>query len=381
MFSKRSKKSQKTSTTITDIAPEPSQRVVSYASSVNFGGDSDDEDDVIINDKLDQDVKLKSGYQSLQQRLQCWAELATGKNKPKPQATSSSLLIGSLLPSKEAADEAMDIRGSLKQPGSRVAQFATLQELFANRQPIRSEKSTSNQQAHMKHGYDATKYDRMGRRRTKIPVMKLDKSDWNVKCWEDRLLKNRHQKQTSNDNDNDNNNKMGSKQKFNTIFKGRIDEVETKLEKMRDGLPLDEQLHVLNRLSCSGGLKGARCSPRLAARHEWTDLLKDELERQVHNQRVIKSQLLSTKPQSSSASALSLAMKPKQINPIEQDSNWIVKKTTNNEHCQVTRWDWPLRKPIGKIYSTSSSSSSSSSLSLSSNNPKSSARCNSSAAK
>lgn len=153
-------------------------------------------------------------------------------------------------------------------------QYATLQELFSSK--------FSSHKAH------CTCSDCHQQKRPKIPIMKLTKEDWNVKCWEERLSshKRRHQAAqsrqiaTSEGSNFDGPNRPTKPVQQVEVFQGRIEEVATKLEKVREGLPLDEKLYEL---TLNKGRREAKSS------HEWTDLLKQELEKGVHDRTVLKS--------------------------------------------------------------------------------------------
>lgn len=160
-------------------------------------------------------------------------------------------------------------------------QFATLQELFASR---------SNLQKSPKH----LEYHQ--HKRPKIPVMRLSKEDWNVKCWEDRLSSHRMkygEDRQARINPSDSTmkpNKPIKPERRVQVFQGRIHDVATKLEKVREGAPQDEKLYNLS-LNKRSDTKSS---------HEWTDLLKSELEKGVHNPKVLKSELTAIRADESS---------------------------------------------------------------------------------
>lgn len=141
-------------------------------------------------------------------------------------------------------------------------QFATLQELFSSR--ARGRFGASNKLSDLDESIE---------RKPKIPIMKLNKDDWNVKCWEDRLrsykLRNADGKRAALDARLNRRDKLEQQVE---VFKGRIEEVACKLEKMNEGLPMDEKLQEL----MTGGSRASNSS------HEWTDLLKAELESGLH---------------------------------------------------------------------------------------------------
>lgn len=193
-----------------------------------------------------QDLSRKSGFQTIQDRLAALTEV--GRHKRRDEAQKSSTRVSG--------------RGGKKEP-----QFATLNELFSN---------TSRQQR---------QYHDDGRRRTKIPVMKLNKSDWNVRCWEDRLQGIKRKPEAS-----DKMIEMEKPERRVDAFRGRIDDVSVKLQKIRDGAPLDEKLYELEKMDNKlGTIKPM--GPTIKSSHEWTDLLKDELNRNIHDRRALRSEL------------------------------------------------------------------------------------------
>lgn len=191
-------------------------------------------------------LAFKSGFVSLQDRLRSLSKPDKDVNIRKPV---------------ESARQA--------------PQFATLQELFSNKSTLgkRQERSDFSQQ-----------------KKPKIPVMRLSKEDWNVKCWEERLSAhkarygaNRLRKINPIDSKFFEPNRPMKPGSQIEVFRGRIDDVASKLEKVREGVPQDEKLYKLS----------INKRPALKASHEWTDLLKEELQKGVHNPRVLQSKLKS----------------------------------------------------------------------------------------
>jgi len=173
-------------------------------------------------------------------------------------------------------DQCNDLnRGRRVRPGSTTGsgQFATLQELFASR----------CNSARRQNDHD----DFCRQPKPKVPIMKLNKDDWNVKCWEDRLkLHKRRHGTEANESRRDLIERTGTKprqpRKQIEVFQGRIEEVASKLERAREGIPTDEKLHQL----VSSTNRRAKVS------HEWTDLLKSELENGTHDPKLIKSKIV-----------------------------------------------------------------------------------------
>lgn len=161
-------------------------------------------------------------------------------------------------------------------------QFATLQELFSSRSGSQQKSYCSSR------GNNCQQQPK----KPKIPIMKLSKEDWNVKCWEDRLCSYKRRQECAR--------AMGSKPSIENslsrqakrrpaeqveVFRGRIEEVATKLERVCEGAPADEKLYELTMN------KGLRGELRGAGSHEWTDLLKSELMKGTHNPKQLKAEL------------------------------------------------------------------------------------------
>lgn len=205
-------------------------------------------------------LAFKSGFVSLQDRLRSLSNL--DKN-----VTNQS---GS--------------RRHVEQGVRQAPQFATLQELFSNQSTLER-----SQERGLSSEFSQA-------RKPKIPVMRLSKEDWNVKCWEERLSAHKARyagyggenksRKLINPIDskflesNRRSNKPGTQIE---VFKGRIDDVASKLEKVREGVPQDEKLYKLS-LNKRAESKNS---------HEWTDMLKEELQKGVHNPRVLQSKVKS----------------------------------------------------------------------------------------
>lgn len=157
-------------------------------------------------------------------------------------------------------------------PGNRqAAQFATLQEFFQSKSAFMRKKS--------EEGEDQD--DDWKRRRTRVPIMKLTKDDWNVKCWEERL---------SGSNSRKRNEQVAMKRLDGrqwAVFHGRIEEVASKLDKMREGAPIDEELARLLRTR----QRPAMASSDASHKQEWIGMLKEELKSGTHNSRVLREQV------------------------------------------------------------------------------------------
>lgn len=154
-------------------------------------------------------------------------------------------------------------------------QFANLQEFFSSKHHCKQREPDK---------------DEHGLRRTKIPIMRLKKNDWNVKCWEDRLsshkkrpAKHRGSSSLHPENPDDGSRLNETKPKLQVeVFNGRISDVANKLDKIREGAPQDEMLYQL----ASNRLMSKRTEPT----KEWTSLLKDELSRGAHNPKILEAQ-------------------------------------------------------------------------------------------
>lgn len=167
-----------------------------------------------------------------------------------------------------------------------VPQFATLQELFSSRLgKTNGEKSClySNSSEHTK--------------KIKMPIMKLTKDDWNVKCWEERLgSQRRRQPKSASTNKTsqsvENRAHLKKPERQIEVFRGRIDEVAMKLEKVREGALMDEELFRLEMFNSDRGNR-SETNKKGGSSHEWTDLLKRELQSGLHNPKQLRSELAS----------------------------------------------------------------------------------------
>lgn len=210
-------------------------------------------------------LAFKSGFVSLQERLDDWRKQTEG--------TSNS----NFDRKRSARSNVENVR--------QVPQFATLHEFFQSKSSLRKQCEQDN------HYYQE--------KRPKMPIMKLSKDDWNVKCWEDRVNSHRlkqvreHERSVPPKVLSDSLSSLtevfcpNRAKKLDPqikVFHGRIDDVAMKLDKLREGVPSDEQLYKLatNRV---GEKKSS---------HTWTDLLKDELISGVHNPKLLRSQFTDT---------------------------------------------------------------------------------------
>lgn len=222
------------------------------------------------------DLSFKAGFVSLQERLGQWVRRSPSRASDEQEAPSS--FVGSFKKEHHPTETS-------------TGQFATLHEFFQSKTSFKKQ----------------LELDELARqqRRPKMPIMKLSKEDWNVKCWEDRFkplsLRQRREvnqmnsiKHTKNNNNNkensdgkefSTNNKRELQPEIRTeVFHGRIEEVSKKLDKVREGQPQDEKLF---KLSQNKLLDGGR-----KLDHSWTDFLKQELSSGAHNSKAIKSDLL-----------------------------------------------------------------------------------------
>lgn len=212
-----------------------------------------------------QRLEQKAGFVSLRDRLNNLVEDGKRRNA-----------IGRLktLPLERVEEEQQQRPASSKQ-------FATLHELFSNK-PDGQYKS-----GHCSYGNNCQQQPK----KPKIPIMKLSKEDWNVRCWEERLCSHKRRQEaqrTSSPLLTDKSSARRVKQlpaEQVKVFRGRIEEVATKLERVCEGAPADEKLYELTMN------KGRRGEMRGAGSHEWTDLLKSELAKGTHNPKHLKAQL------------------------------------------------------------------------------------------
>lgn len=198
-------------------------------------------------------LAIKSGFVSLQERLRFLAE---------QQETSSKSNASS--------------RRQKQQAAAAPQQFATLQEFFQSKSSLRKQQEIN------------ADHQQQSGRRHKVPVMRLTKDDWNVRCWEERLGGNNkpHGIRKLKEADKfEGPNRAVRPEKQVKVFTSRIEDVAGKLEKVREGLPLDEQLYKLSRKKVESSSSGP-------SSHSWTDLLKSELAKGVHNSKVLRSQVL-----------------------------------------------------------------------------------------
>lgn len=226
-------------------------------------------------------------------------------------------------------------------PGRHNApQYATLQELFASKSG-----NFHNSSAQVSSMSSATN------RRPKIPIMRLTKEDWNVKCWEERLNGTRRGRQVPPSSSFAKHRDLGGGIGVGgdgihaqrrpeplqvKVFQGRVEDVAGKLEKMREGAPLDEELYRIstNKVKAKG------------RSHEWTDLLKQELARGTHNSKHLREEIMS-KTATSAPSGL-----PEELRCVTRSG-----EPASSRRAVGVRS--PLGRPIGRILDADSSGSSS----------------------
>lgn len=218
----------------------------------------DGDNDNNKSDEPSASLRLRSGFISLKERL---ANLT-----------------------KQAGEEGEHTQTKLQRQTTETTpsarQFATLQELFSAKHNLSYEKSEPE--------YCVSK--------TKIPIMRLKKDDWNVKCWEERLNPHRRRaaktaKTDQNTNSaSKNSNRSGQEESRPTdskpklqaeVFNNRIADVASKLDKVREGAPQDEILYKL----ASNRMPKRKIEPT----QEWTTLLKEELTTGAHNPKTIEA--------------------------------------------------------------------------------------------
>lgn len=192
-------------------------------------------------------LAFKSGFVTLQERL---------SNLKKQSAASSKLENPKTGHSKN--------RGHSSQP-----QFATLQEFFQSKSSLRKQRELDEEYRRQK--------------KPKVPIMKLSKDDWNVRCWEERLSAHRKRQGLTSRNRpecrenavmDEGPNKGKKVERQVEVFHERINDVSMKLDKVREGTPLDDELHKL--------ITNKSFKPQESS-HTWTDLLKKELAQGTHN--------------------------------------------------------------------------------------------------
>lgn len=269
-------------------------------------------------------LAFKAGFISIRERM---------KNLESEQ--SKCLRSQEVNNAPQSPDEANENKRGL--PVKTAPQFATLQELFS------SKSSRLNRPA--SECFDGATWrsefefnDVLARKKPKIPIMKLSKEDWNVKCWEERLKGRSSQaRQDWQDARNQKPNKQIE------VFQGRIEDVAMKLEKVREGQPLDETLYklLLNKGIGEGANEekagddgGARSlgEKRTKSSHEWTDLLKKELENRVHN------------PKHSIVNTTATFARGGEIRGSYSNREYSIHRTS------YTRSQHTLRRPIRRIF-------------------------------
>lgn len=189
----------------------------------------------------------KAGYVSIEDRVRCLAERQHG------QENKTSL-------------QKSDVRGT--------PQYANLYELFS------SKTGRTGTGADKTHSSSTNLCHEP--RKAHIPVMKLSKDDWNVKCWEERLNPHRlREPDVSPDTGGSIKKASKSCGQRVEVFKGRIEDVAAKLDKVREGYPMDHKLFELK----------TNRSRETKNSHDWTDMLKKELENGIHNPRMMNSEI------------------------------------------------------------------------------------------
>lgn len=229
-----------------------------------------------------------------------------------------------LRPSRKGRHEATKLgQQHQKQP---EPQFATLQELFRHKfgpkQQLMARLSgdQTDQSSNLENeNHNNEQQQNLNRFKTKIPVMKLSKDDWNVKCWEDRLKPVYLRTPSDHKDASSGGDRVVSKRassleepdnsatgKQIEIFNQRIDDVSMKLDKIRVGQPMDEKLHELTTNKFKRKEQTIDISERQQARkhahathrvaretHGWIELLKSEIQNGVHNPKILSSELAS----------------------------------------------------------------------------------------
>lgn len=217
----------------------------------SFGEQQDQQGLQVEFDDLDsRHLAKKAGFVSIQDRVSCLTERQAQENRSGTRPDSIQ----------------------------RAPQFANLYELFSSRYN-KSHNISDGVQGESSSLFNEPK-------KTKIPVMKLSKDDWNVRCWEERLTSHRLRMQESSRGGVSSVKRDQSKgpskiERRTQVFKGRIDDVAAKLDKVREGLPQDDKLFRLSTNRCK----------EVRNTHEWTDMLKEELHKGTHNPRQLRSEL------------------------------------------------------------------------------------------
>lgn len=211
-------------------------------------------------------------------------------------------------------------------------QYATLNELFSSKFNNSTNKNNNSLL------YEPKK--------PKIPVMKLNKEDWNVKCWEDRLTRKHQQQRQLIRKDNNKqiqrNNLISNKPTLKQVevFKERIDDVAQKLDKVREGLPMDEKLNelLLNKKQFNNE---KNCS------HGWVDLLKNELAKGTHDPKQLKYSIDNSIRKKVEKEQEELSEDNTNPNLSYQEQPSKVIKAASNRRKEAPKS--PLGRPIGRI--------------------------------
>lgn len=210
------------------------------------------------------DTKLlakKSGFISIQDRVASLAE-------QEKNATSFK---------RRSAPNARD--GDVRP----ARQYATLQELFSSKSNLQRPYSVNSGDEDNLRGCGEPL---AAHKRPKIPVMKLTKDDWNVKCWEERLSSHKkRQQQAATRSCGPKHQSLEARrlrlpERQVEVFQDRIEDVAKKLDKVREGAPLDEKLYEL----------ALNKNREVKTSHDWTDMLKRELEKGTHNPKQLRTE-------------------------------------------------------------------------------------------
>lgn len=128
-----------------------------------------------------------------------------------------------------------------------------------------------------------------------MPILKLTKDDWNVKCWEDRLRRKPANVLRTRTGQVDVAGRSAAPatrlikqdERQQAVFNERIEDISSKLDKVREGAPQDEELARLMRHSAAN----ANAATDRRRQMDWISQLKDELQTGAHNSRVLREQV------------------------------------------------------------------------------------------
>lgn len=212
------------------------------------------------------ELALKAGFVSLRDRLCRWSEQAGRSGAAGAQDEQDEQDQSFVKAFKQEHQQAESTQAT-------APQFASLHEFFQSKTSLRRQLEEEELLR--------------SQRKPKMPIMKLSKEDWNVKCWEERLRPMGVRRTEAAPRDKVDETREGGEseesRRRHEVFHGRIDEVAKKLDKVREGAPQDEELFRLarNKLRTNEGSR----------EHSWTDQLKSELSEGLHNQKLLKSRL------------------------------------------------------------------------------------------